>query len=584
MGVGYPYPIPGSQTSPYMFVADTTRQLGSCSKGTEMDVTVSVDYTKLPNVPTIDGYSAKVKPGGSPQLRIYNMSVTANILTLRVSGGIAGRNYEVSINVTNASGGIRTDTFNVNIDGDDCGCQVVQPVINNDTTSPDGSLFVNTAPRLFISATPPIGARVMDQWNNTSDGLVYSFVSDGAVCYWSAVTIGLVGPAGPQGPQGIAGPIGPMGNTGPKGAKGDTGAAGTNGLDGTNGTNGLDGNGRPDDNRIINGDMAINQRWGSNSVSVAGNSSAFICDRWQFFNKPALNKYDAGRNFPTSITTRPPLFVYFNGMQTTSAYTPLAADCFYMQHVIEADAIGDLRQGYADAQTMTISFWAYSSLGGVFSFAMQSSLGGRSYVAPYTLVANTWTKIIITLPGDVGGSGHWLAGGNAAGMYLVWDFGSGVTSQTPSNNTWLAGNYWTAAGQVATTAINGASWAITGVKLEAGSIATPFVHQSLSKNLADCMRYFQRLGGEQQGDIMVEGYASATGAGIASTMAIVPMCSAPTATPLGIAAGTVNFQKMNLYTSSKTLTTQIFGAAAGLTTWYTNVGSYIDLNAELTVL
>ena len=44
-------------------------------------------------------------------------------------------------------------------------------------------------------------------------------------------------------------------------------------------------------------------------------------------------------------------------------------------------------------------------------------------------------------------------------------------------------------------ATNGATLALTGVKLEIGSVATPFNRQSLAKSMADCQRYYQKLGG-----------------------------------------------------------------------------------------
>ena len=38
---------------------------------------------------------------------------------------------------------------------------------------------------------------------------------------------------------------------------------------------------------------------------------------------------------------------------------------------------------------------------------------------------------------------------------------------------------------------NGANFYLTGVKLEIGSVATPFNRQSLAKSMADCQRYYQ---------------------------------------------------------------------------------------------
>ena len=46
-------------------------------------------------------------------------------------------------------------------------------------------------------------------------------------------------------------------------------------------------------------------------------------------------------------------------------------------------------------------------------------------------------------------------------------------------------------GSVNVVATNGATFYVTGVKLEIGSVATPFNRQSLAKSMADCQRYYQ---------------------------------------------------------------------------------------------
>ena len=46
-------------------------------------------------------------------------------------------------------------------------------------------------------------------------------------------------------------------------------------------------------------------------------------------------------------------------------------------------------------------------------------------------------------------------------------------------------------GAVSVVATNAANFLLTGVKLEIGSVATPFNRYSLAKSMADCQRYFQ---------------------------------------------------------------------------------------------
>ena len=74
-----------------------------------MVVGLSVDYSQLSVAFIPQAYSFKVKPGGEPQLLITNTSLTGEILAFTVSGGIAGRAYEVTVNMRGAAGNVRSD-------------------------------------------------------------------------------------------------------------------------------------------------------------------------------------------------------------------------------------------------------------------------------------------------------------------------------------------------------------------------------------------------------------------------------------------------------------------------------------------
>ena len=184
MNQAYPYPIPNSQSNPASFLVGTTGRLGCYTKPIDARALITIDYGVL----QIAAYAFRIRPGGSPQLAIDTVALSTNnsVLTFYLSGGIAGRSYELAILTTLLSTNeMRTDILNVNIPGDDSSCQIVQPVANNGLTSPDGSVYINTAPRMFVSATPPNGARVMDQWWNTTTLKLYSFIADGTTSYWT---------------------------------------------------------------------------------------------------------------------------------------------------------------------------------------------------------------------------------------------------------------------------------------------------------------------------------------------------------------------------------------------------------------
>ena len=68
--MNYSYLIPGSQSQPEIFAANTTGQLGAYDKPVNAKVQLEVDYSLLPSPPTIASYSFETTPGGEPQLRV----------------------------------------------------------------------------------------------------------------------------------------------------------------------------------------------------------------------------------------------------------------------------------------------------------------------------------------------------------------------------------------------------------------------------------------------------------------------------------------------------------------------------------
>ena len=234
------------------------------------------------------------------------------------------------------------------------------------------------------------------------------------------------------------------------------------------------------DNRIINGDMRIDQR----NNGASGTASGYTVDRWAYAASLAT-KGTWARNGPGNI---PGGFQYSLGFVSNSAYAVLAADYFGFQQRIEADAISDFQWGTASAQSVTLSFMAYSSLGGTFGGSVGNVAATRSYPFTYVLSAATWTKIVITIPGDTGGT--WVLSGNGGSVVLNFSFGVGATYSGPVG-VWGSANYVSANGAVSVVGTNGATFYVTGVKLEIGSVATPFNRQSLAKSMADCQRYFQ---------------------------------------------------------------------------------------------
>ena len=137
-------------------------------------------------------------------------------------------------------------------------------------------------------------------------------------------------------------------------------------------------------NRIINGAMMIDQR--NAGASVIGN--AFPVDRFQIPVSQSA-KLTAQQN--AGSVTPPSGFTNYLGVTSSSAYSVNSSDYFLIYQGIEGFNTADLNWGTANAQTITLSFWARSSLTGTFGGALRNGTFVRSYPFSYTISsANTW--------------------------------------------------------------------------------------------------------------------------------------------------------------------------------------------------
>jgi hypothetical protein len=241
-------------------------------------------------------------------------------------------------------------------------------------------------------------------------------------------------------------------------------------------------------NRVINGDMSVDQRNGGAGTSPAS-PGAYIIDRWKFFTNitPAKGGLSQTVNSPAFYPY--PSFLYWATASTS--YTVAAADYFFLAQTIEWANFSDAMWGTASAQPVTLEFWAASSVAGTFGGCVRNAAFNRSYVFTYTLAANTWTKVRINLPGDTAGT--WaVTPGSAAALQLVFTIASGASSAAPAGSWGTSGI--TAPGTVNLTATANATLYITGVGLMVGSAASNAEPEfrKFSDNLIDCQRYYEK--------------------------------------------------------------------------------------------
>lgn len=184
-----PYPIPTAQTNLYAFVASTTNVLGNVDKSVDERILISIDYSQLIPAVVLQKYSFRINVGGEPQLWIdgSRLGSTSTSLTFFISGGIAGQIYNVAVIAKLIDGESRSDLLSVNVYGEsDNNCVIITPPPSiGVSVTGDGSIIVNTAPRFFVSSTAPVGANVLDQWYNTTNGQVLNYITNGTSSYWA---------------------------------------------------------------------------------------------------------------------------------------------------------------------------------------------------------------------------------------------------------------------------------------------------------------------------------------------------------------------------------------------------------------
>jgi hypothetical protein len=237
-------------------------------------------------------------------------------------------------------------------------------------------------------------------------------------------------------------------------------------------------------NRIINGDMRIDQRNAGAGVNMS--AVVYPVDRWVAFEDTD------GAMTAQRSTTAPAGFANSIVCTTTTADASLAAAQYArVFQSLEGFNVADLMWGTANAQSISVSFWVRSSLTGTFGGSVANSAFNRSYPFTYAVsAANTWEYKTIVIPGDTAGT--WLTD-NGTGLQLNFSLGSGTTFSGTAGS-WAGSGLLTATGATSVVGTNGATFYLTGVQLEVGTVATPFEHRSYGDELARCQRYYERVG------------------------------------------------------------------------------------------
>jgi hypothetical protein len=265
-------------------------------------------------------------------------------------------------------------------------------------------------------------------------------------------------------------------------------------------------------NRLINADMRIAQR-GTAAVTFDTNAT-YILDRW------TQNNSGGATITGQQSTTAPTGFVNSLLVTATSGGAPSAAQLRVVRQKIEGLNTSDLGWGTASAQTVTASFWVRSNVTGTFACYVTNAGYTRSQVQTFSISAsNTWEYKTVVFAGDT--SGTW-ATDTSTGVEFGFDVGSGSNFDATAG-VWNAAFDTRTSGAVTLSSTTNNNIFITGVQLEAGSVATPFERVPYGTQLALCQRYFEKTfpvdvapvnaAGQSSAEIFLSGSANGGGFG-----------------------------------------------------------------------
>ena len=249
-------------------------------------------------------------------------------------------------------------------------------------------------------------------------------------------------------------------------------------------------------NLIINGAMMVAQRGISTTSATAGYHTV---DRIQSENvgadeAPTREQVDVSSGTSPYAEGFRKAYKLTNGNQTGGAGVQ---DIMNIRYQIEAQDVANSGWNYKSASSfVTLQFWIKSSVSQNFNMYLRTldSTNNTFAFDTGTLSADTWTKIIKTIPGN---SNITINNDNGVGLQLNFGplWGTDRTDNSVTNNVWQTYNSAARMKDNATTwyTTDNATLELTGLQLEVGAQATPFEHRSYGEEFSLCQRYYQEV-------------------------------------------------------------------------------------------
>ena len=245
-------------------------------------------------------------------------------------------------------------------------------------------------------------------------------------------------------------------------------------------------------NIIINGAMLVAQRSTSSTSTDYQSVDRIQSEHSNADEAPTRAQVDVSSGTSPYTEGFRKAYKMTNGNQTSGAG---ADDITNIRYKIESQDIANSGWNYTSASSfVTLQFWIKSSVSQNFNMYLRSRDGTNQTYAfdTGTLSADTWTKIIKTIPGN---SNIQIDNDTGEGLQINFGpfWGTNRTDDSVTNEVWQT---FTSASRMkdnTTTwyTTNDATLELTGLQLEVGAQATPFEHRTSAQNYIECCRYYQ---------------------------------------------------------------------------------------------
>lgn len=251
-------------------------------------------------------------------------------------------------------------------------------------------------------------------------------------------------------------------------------------------------------NRIINGDMRLDQRELGGVHTITDQTDTYTLDRWCVFNGDSVGstaRFNIRQGNGESGDTLPQGQTHFLRATVASATSPLPdGDRYGLFYTFDEDALRELDWGTINGRTMSLSFYVRASVAGTYTGRVFLNHTELTYIFSFTVpVADQWMRRVISIPAPPFDEALYDNVFGAAAR-IEWSLGLGDDFLTVSDiNEWFVsagGATRGITGQINLVETGGATFDLTAVQFEAGP-ATVFEWLPLSVQLALASAYTQ---------------------------------------------------------------------------------------------